>query len=263
MSSQAELTFALSPFDYDSAGDCILQSSDGIHFKVIRQFLVTASTVFADMFAVGSVPTNDGSLPIVALTEHSNVLKALLTMLYPTDIPKPSTTDLWQSPDMLSAAPAQMYGLAWRLKMQDEVVIASRYTHKESFENLANVVPLQGLVALMDLKERRHDAIEAFLLQLRAQYNLLCSTHQSNMKEQFLALRRKAQSAFSAPYPQCKDLVSFLGMQIGVDPCSMVQGQLLFRPSCHCFSPIPLNSISQEMATLLSSFPYAVSPPSF
>ncbi|KAG8949853.1 hypothetical protein FRC04_008156 [Tulasnella sp. 424] len=116
--------------------------------------------------------------------------------------------DLWQSPDMLSAAPAQMYGLAWRLKMQDEVVIASRYTHKESFENLANVVPLQGLVALMDLKERRHDAIEAFLLQLRAQYNLLCSTHQSNMKEQFLALRRKAQSAFSAPYPQRSDLVA-------------------------------------------------------
>lgn len=152
MSSQAELTYALSPFDYDSPGDCIIQSSGGIHFKVIRQFLATASSVFDDMFDIGTDPAN-GSLPIVTLAEHSNTLKALLTMLYPTDIPRPLDHGVMmaivqaydkyllpedrlklfakgQSPEMLSAAPAQMYALAWRLKMRGEAVIASRHTHK-------------------------------------------------------------------------------------------------------------------------------------
>ncbi|KAG8900721.1 hypothetical protein FRC01_010047, partial [Tulasnella sp. 417] len=132
MNGQPAPTFALAPFDAHSPGDCILRSCDGIHFKVIRQFLITASTVFADMFTVGNSPADEGSLPIVALEENANTLRALLTMLYPTDIPKSLdhavmlsvvqaydkylipevrlrlfARELWQSPAILSVAPAK------------------------------------------------------------------------------------------------------------------------------------------------------------
>ena len=98
-------TFAQAPFD-NPAGDIILRSSDGVHFRVRSAILAEASPVFNDMLAFPQPPevaqdctdTTDGSSsavpsaldgkPVVQLSEESEALDPLLRLCYPTKDPE-------------------------------------------------------------------------------------------------------------------------------------------------------------------------------
>ncbi|PIL24751.1 hypothetical protein GSI_12637 [Ganoderma sinense ZZ0214-1] len=86
--SASQTTVAPSPFD-GSAGDVTLRSSDGVDFCCFSQILVAASSIFADMVAIGNAnsdPTSSISAsdrPVVPVSEDSKTLDALLRFIYP------------------------------------------------------------------------------------------------------------------------------------------------------------------------------------
>jgi hypothetical protein len=75
--------------------DVILQSSDLVHFRVNKSVLVASSPFFGDMFSLPQ-PPNDGApdeLPVVHISEDSEVLNSLISMLYPVPPEIPSSSD--------------------------------------------------------------------------------------------------------------------------------------------------------------------------
>lgn len=153
------------PFDADSPGDCIIQSSEGHKFKVFKVVLSLASPVFRDMFQLpqpsdintGGHHTEDG-LPIISLSETSPVVVCLLKSIYPPsdqtyngkvrlvgdvyeallkyDVPvnriearlKWMYSETEDSP--LRSSALDLYALAWRLGLRREVRAASRYASR-------------------------------------------------------------------------------------------------------------------------------------
>ncbi|KAH9912576.1 uncharacterized protein B0H18DRAFT_242039 [Fomitopsis serialis] len=80
------------PFPFDSPhADVILQSCDGVNFRVRKAILAEASPVFDSMFTLPSgqsAEANDNNsqdLPIVPVTEDSTALTGLLHLCYPAD----------------------------------------------------------------------------------------------------------------------------------------------------------------------------------
>ena len=72
-------------------GDIILRSSDSVDFHINRSVLAASSPVFRDMFSLPQ-PPNDATPdahPVVHLSEDSETLNSLVSMLYPVvpDIP--------------------------------------------------------------------------------------------------------------------------------------------------------------------------------
>jgi hypothetical protein len=67
--------------------DIIIQSCDSINFRVHKLVLSLSSPFFDDMFSLPQPSESDqevvGGLPVVRLSEDAEVLKCLLTMLYP------------------------------------------------------------------------------------------------------------------------------------------------------------------------------------
>ena len=93
-----ELKTASDPFNKPAA-NVILRSSDRVDFYVQRVILTEASPVFEDMFTFEAVqpdPADQGpdaqqyrdGIPIVKVTESSEVLDALLRFCYPIRDPK-------------------------------------------------------------------------------------------------------------------------------------------------------------------------------
>jgi hypothetical protein len=69
-----------------SNANIILQSSDFVNFRVHRSILVSSSQFFRDMLLLSQPPnsneTIDG-LPVVRLSEDLEIVRALITILYP------------------------------------------------------------------------------------------------------------------------------------------------------------------------------------
>ncbi|KAF8710616.1 Broad-Complex, Tramtrack and Bric a brac, partial [Rhizoctonia solani] len=76
------------PFQPPSGGDLTLRSSDGIEFRVHSLLLHIASTVFSDMFQVG---TNNHQ--VVDLAEDSQTIGLMLEHIYPVKSPVIDTFD--------------------------------------------------------------------------------------------------------------------------------------------------------------------------
>ena len=73
--------------------DVVLQSSDSATFRVHKAVLASSSQFFRDMFSLPQ-PSNDekiGGLPFVRLSEDAELVRALITVMYPipTEIPTP------------------------------------------------------------------------------------------------------------------------------------------------------------------------------
>ncbi|KAI0269677.1 hypothetical protein BGY98DRAFT_1068191, partial [Russula aff. rugulosa BPL654] len=71
-------------FDVPDA-NLIIRSSDLVNFRVHKPVLAMASPVFTDLFSLPQ-PSDDESvdgLPVVQLSEDSDLLKTLVSMLYP------------------------------------------------------------------------------------------------------------------------------------------------------------------------------------
>jgi len=79
---------AKSPFD-DAKADIVLQSNDGVHFRVFKLILSLASPIFADMFSIPlpSSQQSSNEIQVVVLSEHSTALDVVLRHLYPVRTP--------------------------------------------------------------------------------------------------------------------------------------------------------------------------------
>ncbi|THH09849.1 hypothetical protein EW146_g8561 [Bondarzewia mesenterica] len=81
------------PFDEPGA-DIILQSSDGIDFRVYRYILSLASPFFKDMFSLPQPSptaidnTTAGEIPVIPVTEDAETLDFMLRSIYPVRSPK-------------------------------------------------------------------------------------------------------------------------------------------------------------------------------
>jgi hypothetical protein len=84
-SHPSDLTANISPPQMQNA-DVVLVSSDGVHFHVHKSILSVSSPFFHDMFSLPQ-PTDSGEfvdgLPAVCLSEDAEVLRNLVTLLYP------------------------------------------------------------------------------------------------------------------------------------------------------------------------------------
>lgn len=84
---------ALKPFDSSALSDVILRSCDSIDFFVLWPLLRIASPVFNHMFSFAAGATEEDmkdGLPIVSVSEDSETLLSLLSLIYPYD-PEPQT----------------------------------------------------------------------------------------------------------------------------------------------------------------------------
>jgi hypothetical protein len=69
---------------YISEADLIIQSSDFVKFRVHKSILAFSSEVFRDMFSLPQ-PSNETveGLPVLDLSENAELVRALITVLYP------------------------------------------------------------------------------------------------------------------------------------------------------------------------------------
>jgi len=191
------------PFNNASPGDCIIQSSDGLKYKVFRVILSLASPVFRTMFdlpqsaatADPSEPEDVSDLPIIPVSETSTTLSTLLLLLYPATVVQipnydlavevikaydkydinvaslhPFLHDALLSEEGLTNDPLGVYAVAWRLSLREEAQKASRYLHSVDLNNevvkrdiLARSGDLNALLALWDLRVRRERALDGIV----------------------------------------------------------------------------------------------------
>lgn len=182
------------PFDAKSGGDCILRTPGHVQFKVSRYNLILASRVFKDMFDTPQPAKNQEPIPVIDVAESPETLEALLTMIYPIGIPEITDyqsaaalvtacdkydmdltrlkfilrgLNIFTSPDVLSKDGLSMYALAWKLGMEGEAKVASRYTHtinlhdpKVINELLELSGGMQAFIALLEMRKRREEALD-------------------------------------------------------------------------------------------------------
>ena len=87
-----------------SDADIVLQSSDCVNFRVRKSILSSSSQVFRDMFSLPLSSENEtvDGLPVVRLSEDAELVRALVTVLYP--IPPEIPTSYEKVLALLSAA---------------------------------------------------------------------------------------------------------------------------------------------------------------
>jgi hypothetical protein len=89
-SAPPQETLAKAPFN-DPRADVILQSIDGVRFRVFKIMLSFASTVFSDMFSIPPPSSKnvdlDDEIQTVLLSENSDALDLCLRHVYPLQTP--------------------------------------------------------------------------------------------------------------------------------------------------------------------------------
>jgi hypothetical protein len=79
-------TSPLEPFDVPGA-NLIIRSSDLVDFRVHTPVLAMASSVFTDLFSLPQPPSSDSEsddeFPVVKLSEDSELLHSLVSIIYP------------------------------------------------------------------------------------------------------------------------------------------------------------------------------------
>lgn len=170
--------------------DMVLQSSDGVLFRVFSRILIEASPVFRDMMSIPK-PSQGMSQPL-GLDEDGATLELGLKFLYP--MPNPLITSfevmkdilkmadkylldsilhalraLLIGPSFLEKAPLRVYALACTYNFQEEAKLASRHCLKldilqeaEVYDELS-MISGRDLLRLIKLHQSRGTAIMAIL----------------------------------------------------------------------------------------------------
>ncbi|KAG8978206.1 hypothetical protein FRB90_008563, partial [Tulasnella sp. 427] len=199
------------PFDSSSPGDCILQSTEGVQFKVFRQILILASPVMADMFSLphgeSATASDEGGFPIIPMDEDAGTIQNILNLLYPTSVLKELSAlaaiklvraydkylipkdrlrgpleAVYGSRKKLESYPVELYKIALEFEMTEEAKIASRFTHKISFKDLYLALPLELLEQFMDLRRRREEGLDELVAVLKP-LTYLCQVHKADDSE--------------------------------------------------------------------------------
>ncbi|KAK0489215.1 hypothetical protein IW261DRAFT_1557706 [Armillaria novae-zelandiae] len=186
-STDATTTTASFPFN-DTSADLILRSSDRVHFHVHKPLLSLASPVFRDMFGIGQAPQILPGIPVVQMSEDSDVLHKLLVWCDPRSVTLPgqftfldisrvlSLTDKFMMegvtsrvamlllPKHVDMLPAHVYALAHRGRGSwgDGLMRAAAWQSlKSDFPHHTRVFDDIPAKALMRLYEYRIDCIIA------------------------------------------------------------------------------------------------------
>lgn len=292
--SEAEGKFDVQPpFDDSSPGDCIIQSTYGVRFKALRQILVLASSVMDDMFSLpqGEVKTEPQTetpdhLPIITLDEDAETVHNLLILLYPTSVPNNlgvqgaiklaraydkyfipkdrlllSVGTLYSSTKALESHPVELYKLACDLEMKPEAKTASRFTHRISFKDLYQTLPLEPLEELMELRRRREEALDGLIRVLEPRGNI-CSTHGAKETDFFrliTTLKTIIRRSIQDPYPEDSSAASFFGQSSGYPPGRKpVYSSRAPLTRCGCFVDCDWIRMSSVLRSALQSFPQCI-----
>ncbi|KAI6149877.1 hypothetical protein BKA82DRAFT_997791 [Pisolithus tinctorius] len=193
--SQDSPAFASPPFDHVKA-DVILRSSDGVDFRVFKLFLSLASPFFETLFDLPQpseetstdVVIRDG-LPVVPVSEDGRTLNSLLRFCYPCTLAEdPKLEDFREVVDVLEAVKKysldgiertvckslfnpqilevnslRCFAIACRSRMQDECVLAAKYTLREPlvpgwFQEIELITSTE-LLSLLTYHRRCSDAL--------------------------------------------------------------------------------------------------------
>ncbi|KAH9017246.1 hypothetical protein EDB85DRAFT_2096544 [Lactarius pseudohatsudake] len=78
-----------------SQADIIVRSSDHVDFRIHKLILATSSPVFKDMFSLSQPSNNEAvdELPVIQLSEDAELVRALITALYPIPFEIPASYD--------------------------------------------------------------------------------------------------------------------------------------------------------------------------
>ena len=85
--SQFQINPTTSPLEpsYASDANLVIRSSDFVNFKVHKHVLAVASPFFKDLLSLHQPPDSESvdGLPVVHMSEDSELLSTLVSMLYP------------------------------------------------------------------------------------------------------------------------------------------------------------------------------------
>jgi hypothetical protein len=94
---QLRINTTESPLEPSDASDAnlVIRSSDFVNFKVHKPVLAVASPFFKDLLSLPQPPDSESvdGLPVVQLSEDSELLSTLISMLYPLRPVVPSSYD--------------------------------------------------------------------------------------------------------------------------------------------------------------------------
>ncbi|KIO20621.1 hypothetical protein M407DRAFT_29728 [Tulasnella calospora MUT 4182] len=282
------------PFNDSSTGDCVLQTPDGTQFVVHRLVLSLASQIWNNMFSLpqGSEGSSD-THPVIPVEEDPETMEALLTMVYPLSPPRINSYDLatrlvqacdkyfidvfrldtilykvLRTTAALEADPLGVYALAWRLGMDDEAKIASRYTHRLDLNDpkvksdlIRRSGSVNSLLALWDLRLRRetalHDLVKlAEIKQSDRGNDPACERdglyylELESKTDHYDAAKSSARQSLQEPYPRCHTLKQFFGIHFPRDDhgCRM----------CLCAAEAKQSIMIKPIAAVLDSYPQTI-----
>jgi hypothetical protein len=165
--------------------DIVLRSSDFVNFRVHKSILASSSQFFKDMFSLPQ-PSNDemvDGLPVVSLSEDGEIVRGLITMLYPISPEVPESYERVLAllgaakkydmpavlysiragvaykdlPEPAGAHALRAYAIAFSNGLSDEARTAARLTldYPLTFEALGDDLRLFGGSALRSLSKYR------------------------------------------------------------------------------------------------------------
>ncbi|KAF8899681.1 hypothetical protein CPB85DRAFT_1327450 [Mucidula mucida] len=85
---------AAAPFDSTEKADLVVRSSDGVHFFVVKAFLIYNSEFFANLFKDSVPQEQHGGLPMFNASEDSDTMRTVLKLCYPLGIAEDDIADI-------------------------------------------------------------------------------------------------------------------------------------------------------------------------
>ena len=186
-----------------SKADVILQSSDHTNFRVHKAILASSSQFFKDMFSLPQPPDGEvvDGLPVIHLAENAELMRALITILYPIPSQIPVSCDdvlallaAAQKYNMYAVGPAIRAELSYKklpvlvgLEAFREYAIASSYKLIPEMDNAARHT-LDFPMTFEYLGEQL-ELFEGWALGDLARFRRLCRDNLISCFESFLDAR--------------------------------------------------------------------------